>query len=371
MKRYLIFILLFFFSYVQAYSNEVDFFNTYRWNRKNYDVGNGRIDRGPWFEWWYYKVVLPQTNEAFFFVYGVVNPWDQAMTMESSRSYVGMGDFNSKKVFDRAFPLTEFSAAYERTEIFVADNIATDRYFSGMLSSDQGETVSWNINIEKKWAFNATGWATGRMITDIEWYPAQADARCSGEITSGGKVYAFDNVPCYQDRNWGKEFPEWWAWIVSNQFEGHPDTTLAIGGGKPKVRGRYTPIEGVAIGLKHKGEEYSFRPNDLDKVTFNINYGTWEVMAINGSTKIEIKAWAPKERFMDLQFMTPQGRVFHDYEALVGQVEVKLYKKFFFSPKWKLVETLHSRHAGIEYGSFDSFDFHHFWHGKKALFESR
>ncbi len=29
-------------------------------------------------------------------------------------------------------------------------------------------------------------------------------------------TYEFKNAPCYQDRNWGTEFPRWWAWIVSN-----------------------------------------------------------------------------------------------------------------------------------------------------------
>ena len=75
---------------------EVDPHNTYQWNRKNVLRGNSKVPNKPWFEWWYYKVVLPQTGESFYFVYGVVNPWDSAKKLEASRSYVGLGNFKEK-----------------------------------------------------------------------------------------------------------------------------------------------------------------------------------------------------------------------------------------------------------------------------------
>jgi tocopherol cyclase len=347
----IIYLLLILMMTTQAFA--VDKFNTYQWNKKNVEVNNGQVDKAPWYEWWYYKVVIPETGESFFFVYGVVNPWDSNKTMKGTRSYVGMGDFKAKVQFEQHLPMKDFQAAYDRTYVEVQNNIASDKRLYADLKDSEGNKYSWDIQIEKKWSFNAEGWMMGMMLTEIEWYPAQADATCSGSVLSKGKLVKFTDAPCYQDRNWGKSFPDWWTWIVSNHFEKHPETALAIGGGRPKLRGGHSsPYAGVSIGLKHKGKTHSFRPIDLGNwVTTRVEFGKWEVTAYNPTHKVEIVATAPKDSFMDLQFMTPAGEIFHDYETLNGKVIVKLYKRSLLG--WKLMDTLISNHAGIEFGSKD------------------
>lgn len=338
MKKLLSLILLFIFSF--PLFADVDPFNVYQ-----YKPGSEK----PWFEWWYYKVVLPDTGESFFFVYGVVNPWDEKHTMKGTRAYVGMGDFSQKEQVENIFPLENFKAAYDQTLIQVDHNDASDIHFAGSLNHASGDQYSWDVSINKDWSYNPAGWATGKGITDIEWYPAQASAHCSGTIISKNQLHQFTNAPCYQDRNWGTAFPSWWAWIVSNQFKENPDSVLAVGGGKPNLYGRKTPIQGVSIGLHHKGIDYHFRPNDLDRVETDISFGKWEMSGENEKYKVTVSASAPKEKFMDLKFVTPNGDVFHDYETLTGKVVVKVYHKSLVN--WKLVDTLTSDYAGIEYGS--------------------
>ena len=362
----LLLLVTFLTAALSAYS--FDEFNTYKWNRKNVIAENGKVDSNPWYEWWYYKVVLPKTNKSFFFVYGIVNPWDQEGKMEGTRSYVGMGDFANKKQVEDKFGIDEFNARYDETYVTVKGNVATDKYLKGSIKGEDGHLYEWDIDIEKKWAFNSTGWATGRMITNIEWYPAQADATCSGTIISAGEKHEFKDAPCYQDRNWGNSFPKWWTWIVSNHFIDHPDTALAIGGGKPTLRGGFDFIESVAIGLRHKGEDYTFRLNDFDHVRIDINFGKWEVLGVSNNVKVEIKAFAPKEKFMDLKFITPDGREFHDYETLTGNLKLKLYKRKFYLGRWELVDELESNHTGIEYGSPDEHDKNPLFTQKKRIF---
>ena len=89
-------LLILFLVGLSAHALEVDPFNTYRWNRKNALSNNGKIDSQPWYEWWYYKIVLPEQNKSFYFVYGVVNPWDSEQTLKGTRSYVGFGDFHQR-----------------------------------------------------------------------------------------------------------------------------------------------------------------------------------------------------------------------------------------------------------------------------------
>jgi tocopherol cyclase len=338
MEKFLSIILILLLSFnLQA---EVDPFNVYQ-----YKSG----DQRPWFEWWYYKVILPDTGESYFFVYGVVNPWDKKHTLKGTRAYVGMGDFTSAQQVENLYPLEKFKASYDQTLVEVDKQTASDVHFSGSLNHASGDQFSWDISINKEWSYNPTGWAQGKGITDIEWYPAQAGAHCSGSIISKNKLVQFTDAPCYQDRNWGVDFPSWWTWIVSNQFKENPESVLAVGGGRPKYRGRNIPIEGVSIGLHHKGIDYHFRPNDLDIVKTDISFGKWEMSGQNERYKVTVSANAPKEKFMDLQFVTPEGSVFHDYETLTGQVTVKIYHKQLF--KWTLVDTLTSDYAGIEYGS--------------------
>lgn len=332
----------------------VDPHNTYQFNRSNHFKQNGKIDQTPWFEWWYYKVVIPEKNKSYYFVYGVVNPWDSTASNKASRSYVGVGDFTQNITLEQQFEISDFRASYDETNISVGDaNLATANKFSGSIRDPKGYNSNWNISIENKWTFNALGSITGKNISNIEWYPAQADARCSGEVTVNNVRESFTNAPCYQDRNWGSVFPKWWAWVVSNHFEKSPDTTLAIGGGNPSILNKFKKIEGLVIGLKHQGKEYTWRPHDGDWIKFKINLGKWDIEAINNNYKLKIEASAPREKFMDLQFMTPQGPLFHDYETLQGFLKLQLYQQAKDGLHWELLTELTSSQAGLEYGSYD------------------
>lgn len=106
-----------------------------------------------------------------------------------------------------------------------------------------------------------------------------------------------------------------------------------------------------------------------------IKWGKWETEAISHDSRyrIIVSAWAPKEKFMDLQFMTPTGVYYHDYETLTGDVHVKLLqnKGSILIPKWELMDELHSECAGIEYGSPQEYDLKKFFGEDKILFTNQ
>ncbi|MBI3554981.1 MAG: hypothetical protein HY074_01805, partial [Deltaproteobacteria bacterium] len=84
-------------------------------------------------------------------------------------------------------------------------------------------------------------------------------------------------------------------------------------------------------------------------VRTDVKFGRWEVSARNRrGEEIHLSATAPRAKFMDLPFTTPQGRTYHDFETLRGHIHVKLYKYL------KLIAELDTDEGGIEYGSFDS-----------------
>ena len=66
----------------------------------------------------------PETNDAFFFVYGVVNPWDSQRTLGGTRASVIMGDFTAMVQAEDNLPLDTFNASYDETLVTIKDNVA-------------------------------------------------------------------------------------------------------------------------------------------------------------------------------------------------------------------------------------------------------
>ena len=142
MSKFLI--LLFVLLSVSISAAREDSFNNYRWNLKNENRGNGKISRRPWFEWWYYKVVVPESNDSFYFAYGVVNPWDVKRTLKGTRAFVGFGDFKSKQQAEQHYPLDKFHASYTETKVIIDDQLATDKEIKGSLKDESGNTYEWD-----------------------------------------------------------------------------------------------------------------------------------------------------------------------------------------------------------------------------------
>lgn len=337
----------------------LDTYNTLRWNRNAAGFVNATPDRGDWYEWWYYKVVLPGSPDAFYFVYGIVNPWDVEQSRAASSGFLGFGDFGGGRTFEERFPVNQFAARYDRAEVKLGEHaVATDRALSGELKDEYGETVArWNLTIDRDWSFHAMGWGEKvKGISNIYWYPAQASARMSGTIEYNGRSWRLDDAPAYQDRNWGRSMPKWWTWIVSNHFDNSPGTALAVGGGRPLFLEKHSVKDGMTIGLKHAGREYVFRTPDGDSITTDIRFGNWDVTATHrsGLSRVRISAYAPPEKFLLLKFTAPTGEVFNDYEALKGHVQVELETRLFPFGAWSEPVVLTSDEAGIEWGSFEA-----------------
>jgi hypothetical protein len=143
---------------------DVDPYNTFLWNRENALAGNGAIDRNPWYEWWYYKIIDPDNGRAFFLTYGVINPWDTAGTLGGTKAVVQVGDFKKLVRTGNNFPLASFQAAHDVTSVTIGENVATDKHVAGHVIND-GHDVSWNFDLTKNWAFDAMGWTMKRAGT--------------------------------------------------------------------------------------------------------------------------------------------------------------------------------------------------------------
>lgn len=345
-----------FFSALHGQAANIDY-NSYLYPQMNLK------ENSDWFEWWYTKVVDPYSGRGFYFTYGVVNPGVSAGPgAQYSRASVSFGDFKNKWQAEVTSPMSAFTASTQNYEVSIRDfnradpvsAYASSRILTGEVFQD-GKHVKWDLSFRDTWGYNVMGWAMSiPRFLNIYWYPVQGSVKITGVIQINDEEIFLDQAPGYQDRNWGTDFPAWWTWIVANHFEGQEaasETVLVAGGGAPSILGRRSPYEGVSLGLRHEGKVYAFRPVDGVLPKTNIQFGKWEVKSKNlRGEEIEIFANAPKESFMDLQFLAPNGKVFHDYETLNGNLVVKLKK----SKNAPWVE-LRSTSAGIEFGSYEVF----------------
>src|SRR5438270_873175 len=111
-----------------ASSAATDPFNAYIWNHANHNAANGEVDTGDWFEWWYFKVVDPQTQDGYFFTYGVINPWDSNTVLAGTRAVISAGDFKNHLQATEKFTVDQFTSAYNKTAVSVGTNTATDKH---------------------------------------------------------------------------------------------------------------------------------------------------------------------------------------------------------------------------------------------------
>lgn len=341
-----------FFIVSLGWSQNHDPYNAYRFNRANWERGSTAVDNEPWYEWWYYKVVTPE-GRSFFWVYGVINPADTEGKYPATKAYVEIGDFEQQVIEQRDFSVDTFQAAYDRTHIEIRNSpfVASDRGLRGEMTRADGTLIRWDVTVEKDWGWNAMGWGMPlNSLFNIAWYPAQASARMSGTIQWGNETIQLNNAKAYQDRNWGSSFPEWWYWLVANEFNEDPNAALACGGGMPRIAGLQI-IPALTCGLRVDGQELEFRSNDFTVYDYEIRFGKWYLSFEKLDYKLVVNASAPREMFMDLVFLSPQNEEFHDFETLQGNMHVELYERKGVG--WRKVKNLTSRQAGIEYGSRD------------------
>ncbi len=330
-----------------AHGFPVDPHNSFQWNREN--LGTGKMDTGDWYEWWFYKVNDPKTGEAFFFCYGVVNPWDQEGSSPHSRAFVTFGDFQRKIILSSKFPVSLFKASYDSPFVQVGSHMSDAQNLTANFN-DEGHAVKWDLTVRKKMGWNAMGWGMGYpSLFNIYWYPAQMDAEISGTLTLDGKEYVFEKADGYQDRNWGRTFPKWWFWMSVTSFLENPESSFVGGGGDAKIPYGMPVPTAILLALHHEGQLYEFRSSEPEYVfEWDLDLGHWEITATGFKYRLKVKASAERDQMMDLQFPTPNGKIFHDYETLNGKLRVQLYQNQI---GWKKIVDLSTETtAGLEFG---------------------
>jgi tocopherol cyclase len=302
--------------------------------------------RDPFYEGWYHKISLPDSDEAFFFIYSVVNPLPGSA--HPSEAFLYCGQASSLDSIYQSFPVEAYRASTRCRDVRIGPKArATALRFAGMAEDADG-TCAWDIWLDESLVWPETmGWLTGQAGLETSWTVGTLRAQATGWIEFKGQRFEFSQAVAYGDHNWGSVFPRQWFWLQANEFPSG-DGALAVSGGT--VLFGETEIEAEMIGLWLAGGMHTFRTQDLNPVSAQVRKGHWSLQAEQDLERITIEASCDPDSLFHLLAPTPQGVQPRAWESLAGSVHVVLEQRADPATAWRTVFDDTSVHAGVELG---------------------
>ena len=270
---------------------------------------------------------------------------------------------------DMGAPFSVTAGDCRMDETFTCGSIHVDRQENAAhpeWMSDAG-TVSWNIRIEKKVAYNV-GYGAGSLFRHLQafemfWHAAGMKTHYSGEIIWNGEKYLVKPQTCYgyADKNWGKNFTTPWVWLSSNNLRSEitgrqlQDSVFDIGGGKPKVW--FLSLDRKLLsGFWYEGKGYEFNFSKFwtntrtefsceetdTRIIWHVEQKTWRHRMVTDIT-------CQKADMLLINYEAPTGEKRHQrlWNGGSGVGTVSLYRGK------TLIDRVHAENIGCEYGEFD------------------
>ena len=232
--------------------------------------------------------------------------------------------------------------------------------------SDFGE-FSWNLNIDKKVAFNV-GYGAGKLFRSLQafemfWHAEGMKTKYSGEIIVDGEKYIVDSDTCYgyADKNWGKNFTSPWVWLSSNNLTSKitgkklENSVFDIGGGRPKV-GPIALNRKLLSAFWYEGKCYEFNFSKFwtfTRTKFDCKETDtqiiWHVEQKTWNNKMVTDITCEKKDMLLVNYEAPTGEKRYNrlWNGGNGVGTVKLYRRN------KLIDEVETKNIGCEYGEFD------------------
>jgi hypothetical protein len=232
---------------------------------------NALMTKGTYgYEWWYHSMIgyNEKTNEpkAFFMEYFIINP-NKTDVKIPSYFMIKAGTYtkdphevnNLYKLDNVTIGRSKMDISLKNTSIY-----ANETNLSGFvyLNTDITNHIEWNLTANKLISYDL-GYVTTLCkyinIAEMYWHVQGVKTEYYGNI-----IYKNENfivrpeTSCgYQDKNWGTDYTSKWVWLSCNNFKNSYNTTLVIGGSKPKIFG-IELFETLIIYLNHNNKSYEF-----------------------------------------------------------------------------------------------------------------
>lgn len=230
----------------------------------------------------------------------------------------------------------------------------------------QSGAMSWNLEIDKKVAFNV-GYGASALFRKLQlfemfWHAQGMKTAYTGEVLWNGERYIVSPANCYgyADKNWGKDFTSPWVWLSSNNLTSKmtgrklKDSVFDIGGGCPKI-GPVALKRKLLSAYWYEGKCYEF--NFSKFWTFTRTSFSCQETDIEIVWHVEQKTWlnrmvtdvtCEKKDMLLVNYEAPTGEKRHNrlWNGGNGKGTVKLYHC------GRLVDEVIAENIGCEYGEY-------------------
>lgn len=217
--------------------------------------GEGR--KPPFFEGWYFKLVDAAGENRYAIIPGIFLS-DQR---ENHHAFIQVLNGSDGTVAYHRFPTDRFTAARDRFEVRIGENLFSSDRITLVLSDDEGVTrgdigfsgrVPWPVTLR---APGIMGWYAWVPMMECYHGVLSMDHALEGILSIGEREVDFRGGRGYIEKDWGKSFPAGWVWMQTNHFE-EPGLSLSASIAIiPWLRGAFP---GFIIGLLHRGHLYRF-----------------------------------------------------------------------------------------------------------------
>jgi tocopherol cyclase len=299
----------------------------------------------PYYEAWYHKVALPEQDESFFFIYGLINPKPDTAYPREVFLYCARG--TTRAVAHRSFSLQEFRASRKLRDVRLGEDARTTALRYAGEIGEGGHRCRWDIDLSNSVAWTGTmGWMTGAEGMETSWTVGNFTAAASGFVEFDGDTFRFEGAPAYCDHNWGSKFPRQWYWIQANRF----DAGVAVAASGGTVMAKDAETEAHMVGLLRDGEMLTFRTMDLDVVNAQFEMGAWSLASERDLSRIALQAHCDPADLIYMPVPTEGGMQPYAYESLLGTMEVTLEERATKNDPWEVTFQGTSDYAGVELG---------------------
>ena len=345
------------------------------------------------YDWWWHSFTghNEETGQekAFFIEYFVCNPALKADKpifgqlpggQKPSYMMVKAGSWGSDAAqIHRFFSWNDVTLHAKAPFSIQADDCYADEYsLKGSVSVSEEEarlhpeymcqsgTMSWDLKIDKKVAFNV-GYGAGKLLRYLQvfnmfWHAQGMKSLYSGYVIWNGTKYTITPQTSYgyADKNWGKDFTSPWVWLSSNnlvsQISGKKleDSVFDIGGGCPKV-GPFAFKRKLLSAYWYEGKAYEFNFSKFwtkTKTIFDCKETetqiVWHVEQSTWRNKMVTDITCEQKDMLLVNYEAPDGRKRHNrlWNGGNGQGTISLYRD------GKLIDTVIAKNIGCEYGEY-------------------
>jgi tocopherol cyclase len=321
--------------------------------------GQGQID---FFEGWYNRITLPETDQSFAFIYAIFDPGRRTARSGVDAQVLASTADATKTIRASSTDCSPFAAAphdlslrYAGADFSFAMTSLRHRGRVGAAAWDfrVRPDVGWGGRFGAARQYSTAGWlaALGPLLSP-HYQVLMSLGHATGWVELDGQRTAFSDAPFYAEKNWGRGFPRKWWWLQCNAFDGvepASELTLTATGARRSLLagGALEREEDVGlVGIHFNGEFWPF-----PEVEWTVApWGAWRVTAsyADRGTSCTIEA-ETDDAGCAVRVPSKSGMVDGARETYRGTLRVTMFDK------GREVVSATTRHACLETGGeFDA-----------------